>query len=68
MIEKPITAKLVELLQELVSTLKNDKQEDESVTVETPTTEDDSNDSSGSNTEEDEGPIEPEINGGVAGF
>lgn len=64
MVEKPLTAKIVSLLKEVIAILKDEKSEEVEVQpIEPPKPEDDKE------TEEDKKePIEPEINSGVAGF
>lgn len=64
MVEKPLTAKVVSLLKEVIAILKDEKSDDKEVQpVEPPKPEDDEE------TEDDKKePIEPELNGGFAGF
>lgn len=59
MIEKPLKDKLIDLLKEVISTLKNEEKEE--TTTEEPAKPEE-------NTDEDKESIEPEINSGVAGF
>lgn len=59
MIEKPLKDKLIDLLKEVISTLKGDDKE-ETTTAEPVKPEE--------NTDEDKGPIEPELNNGFGGF
>jgi predicted AlkP superfamily phosphohydrolase/phosphomutase len=58
MIEKPLKDKLIDLLKEVISTLKGEDKE-ETTTTEPVKPEE--------NTDEDKGPIEPEM-GGYTGF
>lgn len=65
MVEKPLTAKIVSLLKEVIAILKDEKsnEEEEVQPIEPPKPEDDEE------TEDDKTePIEPELNGGFAGF
>lgn len=59
MIEKPLKDKLIDLLKEVISTLKGENKE-ETVTTEPAKPEEEKDD-------EDKGPIEPEM-GGYTGF
>lgn len=59
MIEKPLKDKLIDLLKEVINTLKNEDKE-ESTTTEPVKPEE--------NTDEDKESIEPEAGGGFGGF
>jgi hypothetical protein len=59
MIEKPLKDKLIDLLKEVISTLKGDTDSDKETVDNKENTE---------NKDDDEGgPIEPELNGGFGG-
>ena len=66
MIQKPLKAKLEELVQQFIAILKDDKTEDDTQTVE-PVEPSNPDEGNSDNTEGEGDPVEPELNGGFGG-